>query len=140
MLNLIVEHFRDITEPFLTLDFLKFSSCPYLPARIWIRQTFEPGLDPDAYGNIALYRERLKMYIFAVLWNRNATPCLSRTGKSQLKKCEANSLGINNGSDIQKARFCKEIVLGDCAKCCLDPELEPEPDPKLKSLNRNRNK
>jgi hypothetical protein len=73
------------------------------------------------------------MYIFAVLWNRNATFCLSGTGISQFNKCEANFLGINNASDIQKARFCIEIVLGDCSKCCLDPELEPEPDPKLKS-------
>jgi hypothetical protein len=51
--------------------------------------------------------------MFAVLWNRNATFCLGGTGKSRIKKCEANFLGNNNGSDIQKAKFCLEIVLGD---------------------------
>ncbi len=39
---------------------------------------------------------------------------------------EANSLGNNAASDIEKARFCKKKLF-DFAKYCLDAEPEPEP-------------
>jgi len=57
------------------------------------------------------------------------------------QKGEANFLGNNAASNIEKARFCTFVLLKNCARYCLEPEPAPEQEPKIfQCWNRNKNR